>query len=615
MNSIQASSTARTLSLSTLRIAGASAALVASSLVASAQVTFSIDFHGPTRAAPSCGVGPLLITEGDILAACVGAGLPGMPQMPVNPGPLRPPIVAFPAGLGGLGIPTYAPCVGVGPGISPCPGLVMGTVEVDALSYGQDGPYIPSVIGPPNGDAKGHWHFSVDEYAIGLGGPIPPSVRSESAPGFAGDAAADVFVDLGLTSTPGIPPLLGAASHGNSGLWDGNGRLSVPARFAYPGTGLIEPTAPAPFGTFPPDPGDNLDAYDIDGPNVTFPGFPVYFSMDAAFFDPRNGFPNSGTAAANGFAPGDVVVSPAAAVGPILFAPAAALGLDVLGPGTDDLDALILWENGTNAFEPSMQPYDWGLGGGSDMLLFSVRTGSAVIGMPDSIHGAPIEPGDILTTPLATGLSPFPGIFIPAEDLGLQVSGARAPLGPLFGDDLDAADYRGIKPLLATEYCYGDGGIGGCTACPFGNDMPAGTQTGCMNSAGQGARLTATGLACASADTLRFQMTGGNPNTFALLVCASSRLPLALACPPGSGISQPMILDGLRCIGPGFTRIQILPTDVNGDVGITNAGWGPGIISSFLLPVCQERQFQVFYRGMLPNGVNTSNAVQVITLP
>ncbi|MCF6329546.1 MAG: hypothetical protein L3J02_07095, partial [Henriciella sp.] len=52
--------------------------------------------------------------------------------------------------------------------------------------------------------------------------------------------------------------------------------------------------------------------------------------------------------------------------------------------------------------------------GDTDMVLFSVRRGSPVVGMPDSIFGIPIADGDILTTPLPTsmgGVSPFPGIF------------------------------------------------------------------------------------------------------------------------------------------------------------------------------------------------------------
>jgi hypothetical protein len=132
-----------------------------------------------------------------------------------------------------------------------------------------------------------------------------------------------------------------------------------------------------------------------------------------------------------------VIVNPAPGAGNALYAPAAALGLDLLGEGTDDLDALILNDRGTPlVFEP-----------GIDLIEFSVRRNSAVIGLPDSWLGIPIEEGDVLTIPAAPGLPPQ--IVIPAEALGLAT--VRSGLGmswgvpnpqwgdqDLWADDLDA---------------------------------------------------------------------------------------------------------------------------------------------------------------------------------
>src|SRR5262249_13131518 len=151
------------------------------------------------------------------------------------------------------------------------------------------------------------------------------------------------------------------------------------------------------------------------------------FSLDASFVDPLTGVPNSGSAAANGVFPGAVLKKQLSGGPFTVYAQPNQLGLDLLGPGSDDLDGLILSENGDGVFEPSHTPCDWvgrssGVGGATDMLLFSVRRGSAVVGMPDSIFGLPIEPGDVLTTPKVGGLSPFPGIFIAAEDLGLATA-------------------------------------------------------------------------------------------------------------------------------------------------------------------------------------------------
>jgi hypothetical protein len=54
---------------------------------------------------------------------------------------------------------------------------------------------------------------------------------------------------------------------------------------------------------------------------------------------------------------------------------ARAAGLDLFGAGTDDLDALIVFENGIPGYQKSQQPYDWvpGFPGGQkDMVVFSI---------------------------------------------------------------------------------------------------------------------------------------------------------------------------------------------------------------------------------------------------
>ena len=577
---------------------------------ASAQFTFSFDFHGPSRAAPDCG--GTMMNEGDILFPCST----GMPVMPKVPGPLLAPRIFLPSvGPFGLGLPPA--CIGATGGVL-CTG---GGVEVDALSYGFDNPIDPNVFVPgTNFNRKANYHFSVDEFATGTPTLISPTVADEFG---VGDAGADVFVDIGFIMPPPFPPF-GGGMPGNNADVDGDGRPQFPTYWAYPGTGLIEPNFPG----VPPDMGDNLDALDMDG-TAAGTTFPVYYSLDSGFVDPRNGFPNSGSAAASGFVGGDVLLTPAPGAGPALYAPAMVLGLDLVGPaGSDDLDALILWENGNPGYQQSFQPYDWiTTPNNVDMLFFSVRIGSAVIGMPDSRFGLPIEAGDILGPPVPTflgALSPFPAIWIPAEDIGLSVSALRGGAGA-FGDDLDALDYSRQKTLLNHEYCFGDGGLAGCNNCPCGNNMPAGNQSGCKNSVSTGARLEVSGFPCVTNDTLRFELTGATPMSLAVLVAGNNRLPLAGFCPPGSGIVT-TVFDGLRCVGGGLKRGGGRPTDINGDVGITNNGWGPpsgpgvGLLAKtgFLIP-CTAIQWQVIYRDfptmMCTTGLNTSQAVQTITLP
>jgi hypothetical protein len=396
--------------------------LVLSIRGASAQVTFSIDFQSPTNGAFDS-FAALNIFEFDILSA----PLPGPPIGIPGLGPLPPPGNVLPGRLG----------------ILPGP---FGFTELDALSHGTEPILMPGPIPP------GSIHFSVDEFAVGgFAVGIPPTVFTEGAFG-AAEASADVFINafpipaappLPLVPPPGVPA-------GNTAEFDGNGLPSA-SGFVYPGLGLIEPNPPTFFIPF--DFGDNLDALDVDTTPAELLG-PIYFSLDSAFIDPLEGPPaNTGTAAANfdavtgiPFAGGDVIFEPFPAGPMTLYAPALSLGLDRLGKDTDDLDALALSENGIPGYQPSMFPYDW-VGGATDMLLFSVRRGSAVVGAIDGFYGMPIVPGDILTTPLG-GVGP-PTIFIPAEWLGLQTLRFADPND---NDDLDALDIT--VPMID---CNGNG--------------------------------------------------------------------------------------------------------------------------------------------------------------
>jgi len=396
--------------------------LLAACGTAAAAPTYSIDYQGPTA-------GMAIISEGDILTRVP----PGTPAVA--------PAVVIPVGA-----------LGVMPG-------VMGMQEVDALSYGHDVLVMP--------DWPSTWTFSVDEFAIGLQGnvgSIIPSVFFEGAsgpngvgPGI-GEAAADVFYAI---PPPGpIPPL--AVMWPNAQLYDGDGIPDVAGAAmagnpvcSQPGLNLIEPNVPTPMQV--PDPGDNLDALDMDTTSKDLTGGgPVYFSLDSYWPDPLESPglpPNTGTAVGQGmgFVGGDVLVVQPGGM-PMVYAQAFMLGLDWFGgPDSDDLDALILRDNGNGIYDPVEGPFSWLAG--TDMLFFSVSRGSAIIGMPDTLWGAPIEEGDILI-PMGPGIAP--AIFIPAEALGLTTVRAQmAGMEPIimwgipnpayfgqdiWGDDLDALD-------------------------------------------------------------------------------------------------------------------------------------------------------------------------------
>lgn len=340
---------------------------------------FSIDFQGPTIGLPD-GTGGMPITAGDIL----------VPTVPPGPGPLPTPSIAIPA-IPGLGI---------------IPGQ-FGPVELDALSFGRDEPWGEII------------YFSVDEFAVGAPGAVPPDVSTEGANGNM-EASADVFR---------APSSLGW----HSAALDGDGL--APSGLA--GLGLIEPNPP--IMASPDAAGDNLDALDMNA-IVFYEQGPVYFSLDSSFPDPfeSTGFgppANTATALSNGFVGGDVLMSFPGA-GPIVYASAAQLGLDLFGPDTDDLDALALWDDGDGIYEPLV---DW--------LAFSVRRGSAIIGTLDATQGLPIEEGDILMSPLAVGApaGSAPHIALRA-DVELGLATARSGLVQI-GDDLNALD---VVPEPAT---------------------------------------------------------------------------------------------------------------------------------------------------------------------
>jgi hypothetical protein len=523
-----------------------------------AQVQFTISHHGPSIGAPSFGGPP--ITEGDILMPAP-TGAPAF-------GPLPPPFIAISGGPAGLGLATYGACVGHPPPTF-CP------VQVDAISHGTDYAITP---GP---HLAGTYVFTVDKCSPGIAAsPLAPNVTSEFP---AGDAAADVFQDLGLPGAPMPPgPLVG-----NIGIIDGNGLVSASGN-VYPGLGLLEPAFPGPGVT-----GDELSGLDLDIPPAPFP---IYFSLDGALPNACTTLPGEGTAMANGFLPGMVLVTMAPGGPPLVYAPPALLGLDIFGPGTDDLDALALHENGIPGFQVSMAPYDW-MGGATDMLLFSVRRGSAVIGKPDSIFGIPIEPGDILTTPKIGGVSPFPGIFVAAENLGLITTRSFGVLVPA---DLHDIDTRAV-PQTGTGYCFGDGsGL----ACPCGNAGAPGH--GCGNHVfATGGLLTGSGSASVLTDTL---------------VLTGSGMPSS-TCLYFQGTTQPAALfgDGIKCVGGTTIRLGV-KTNVGGTSSFPGLGDPKISVKGAIPPAGGTRFYEVWYRDSLltfctPATFNFTNGFAVVWTP
>lgn len=556
-----------------VRVLGLSLVASAAAASAHAQATngitvFSIDYSSITVSVPDTFTGAP-ITEGDVLSAATL--IPQLGPLPV-PGILETGGVVAPQGLA-LGL--HGPCVGHLPG-TPC------GVEVDALSHGMDriqGLSIPGATNPA------HYAFSVERRSLGVAG-FPPDVFDE---GLCFENTADVYVAGFLPPAP-VAPFTGT----NVGIVDGNGVANCTGTGAFPGLGLVEPNLIAP-------PGDNLDAVDMDVPDAVFPRTTcTFFSLDGTIFDPVTFIPGSGSAPAHGFLPGDVLVTnPGGA--PQLYASAFQLGLDLppLLPGSDDLDALILCENGINGYQRSTVPYDWTTGA-SDMLLFSVRRGSALIGQPDAFFGLPIQPGDVLTPTGALGTQP--GIWIAAEALGLVTYRAVTP--PISnGDDVDALDSL-QEPPAGSAFC---GTAGTVPNCPCGNNGFPGR--GCGNSVNaSGAILWGNGFPSISNDTVILHASG-MPATATCLVFQGT---VALTSPVVFG-------DGLRCVG-GVQQRFPLRTAWCGNRSFGNGVPGdPSLSVYFGITSPATLQYQVWYRDSAafctPNVFNLSNGYRITWVP
>jgi hypothetical protein len=567
---------------------------------------YSVTWHGPTVGVPDSLTG-FPITEGDVLTP------PGPPFLPAF-GPLAAPAIQAKAGPGAagphLGLALHPPCMGH-PGGTPC------RVEVDALCDGQ------SLLLPPNLPVRTLF-FSTDKYAVGFGAPVPPSLTSEAP---VGESAADVMVNLGTAPGP-LPPFAGPMA-GHTAVLDGDGVMG-PSAFLYRGLGIQEPSLPGPAL---PDTGDNLDALmfrDNNAATTPWPMFGIFFSLDAAFPDPLTGLPNTGSALAHGFQGADILNTPVPGGAPLLWCPAPMLGLDVLGPGSDDLDALVICENGVAGYQPANGPYGWLAG--TDMVLFSVRRGSAVIGAPDSIFGLPISEGDILIPPAPGSLNPFPGIFFAAENLGLQTArnfpgalndeldaldiptqalydcngnGREDALDIRFGPSLDANN-NGIPDeceptTLVTPFCFCPAPLGPC-----GNDDAT---AGCQNSTGIGALMSAAGSTSVGLDNL---------------VLTTSQMPAFRQCITimSANLSVPLpFYDGRRCLQSPMSRFGVQNSGAGGTTAI-----GPGLaaysVANFLpanwIVAGSTFGFQTWYRdstGPCGTGSNMSSAISATFVP
>ncbi len=547
------------------------------------ELTFSVDWQGPLMGLPNSTTGAP-INEADLLF---------QPELRFGPG--RPG-----TRIPGSFLQRYSQCVGHQPGFA-C------GVEIDALSLGVDA-RLRSVA-----TYRFDVLYSVDEHATGIPTTQPRTVFREA---LADDAAADIFMGRFSGSLP-----FGPQPRPHVAVVDGNGEQSSSGAL-YPGLGLAEPTRPTPTV---PELGDNLDALDLGPPPQ--PGARLFFSLEGGLFDPREPFATITNSAAlqpdptgQGFNGADVLVVDVQGL-VLRYAGAGQLGLSTAG--LDDIDALVVVENGVPGYQPSVALYDWVPAQGTtprDLVLFSVRRGSAVIGQLDSLLGIPITEGDVLAAPIGGGSTGArPAIVIAAEALGLATQRGQAQNA---GDELDGLDVRDDTEDPIKD-CNGNGiedayditngtspdvdGNGIPDECedpgdafcdcdtqaeaPCGNTGAPGE--GCRNNTGVGGRLVGTGTSSMETDSLVLTATQLTPNTFGVVFLGAG---VASVFPPAS--------NGRLCVvgggGSGLYRTAVAPTGPSGTLV-----YGPGILGAVsTLPapppivVGSTWGFQVWFRDL-----------------
>lgn len=315
------------------------------------------------------------------------------------------------------------------------PPLPPGAGEVQDISYGDDN----AVAAPVSIEFSVGPGFLAAPPSGHPGAPPPPppafDLRTEAGifpPPPAGDFAtgSDIYMNYPAPLF-GMPPCgIGA----NRQILDGDGA---------PGA----PFGPPRLGLGMPEPGSNIDAYEISDETVVdtalpagVPDAPVFFTIDPAT---AGGWPFAIPAPGGGMGfpgPGDILAWNPAIGGPVIYATAGALGL----LPADDVDALAVY---SPAGAPPLPP----LGMGWDFapvghMVFSLAAGSPSLSPTSGGAAAtPLAPacfgagtgtdGDLwlVMVPTAPGMAPG---YLSAEQLGLATVRTGAPTD----DELDAID-------------------------------------------------------------------------------------------------------------------------------------------------------------------------------
>jgi hypothetical protein len=172
--------------------------------------------------------------------------------------------------------------------------------------------------------------------------------------------------------------------------------------------------------------------------------------------------------------------------------------------------------------------------------------------------------------------------------------------------ELDTLRIGRIPPPVE-ELCPGDGAANGGSDCPCGNNVPAGTMSGCANGLGGGGVLAAAGNPSVSNDTL--VLTATIPPAAPGFFFQGTETVLG-----GSGAP---FGNGLRCVAGSIVRMQKI-VGASGAGSVLPVPGDPPISVRFGLQAGDLRYYQVWYRnptGPCGEPSNFTNALRVTWLP
>lgn len=246
---------------------------------------------------------------------------------------------------------------------------------------------------------------------------------------------------------------------------------------------------------------------------------------------------------------------------------------------------------------PMMADGDGSYSGSSNSNLFGwsmsttapgSRTGPVIAGEPSVCTGY-----DGTRWDTGPGVSWPANIAEPGTGMGalgqFRIEGGSTPPGCYYSDSpfpsFHLRLYADACPAPPGQgYCYGDGSV---TACPCGNESPSGSESGCLHSGGVGGRLSVSGQASLSGDTLLLLGTSMPANVSALFIQGTARQN------NGSGT---VLGDGLRCAGGTVWRLSAGTTNAAGQLQYPRAGQPDVSVQGHVLAP-GLRTYQLWYRN------------------